>query len=137
MKEKDLSAVFEMYRTLMTMEPDEGRVRRNTSRFPSLVAELEAGEVIGFAFSTDFAPDILELANILVVPEYRNLGLGQSLVKHLEQKAIAEGFRTIILVNSLLYPSSTGKRSAESFYKRLGYRSIPSTESSKVYARHL
>jgi len=105
------------------------------SQFPSAVL-VAADAVAGFVYTTDFAPDILELANIFVAPEHRNGGHGEELVAYVEAAA-KEQFSSIILVNSMLYTSAEQKRPATRFYTRLGYKIIGSTQYTNIFYKEL
>ena len=87
---------------------------------PSQVAVVD-GEVVGFAYSRMIAPDALELVNILVAEDWRDAGIGGNLLEKLEREALAQGYKTVVLFNSLLHSSIGIKRTAIPFYLRHGY----------------
>jgi len=130
-----LPGIFSLYRRYLAREPNEPRIAMHISQFPSAVL-VTADAVAGFVYTTDFAPDILELANIFVAPEYRNGGHGEELVAYVEAAA-KEQFSSIILVNSMLYTSAEQKRPATRFYTRLGYKIIGSTQYTNIFYKEL
>jgi hypothetical protein len=58
-------------------------------------------------------------------------------VAELEAAASAAGFRWMILVNSVLNPSAGEKRTATTFYEKLGYTVMLDTGPSKVFTKQL
>lgn len=130
-----MEGIFTLYRQQLLREPDIVRIRRNIALFPSFVATA-GGEIVGFIYTTDFAPDILELANILVAPEIRGLGIGGDLLMELEKTA-SRTFAAIVLVNSMLYSFNGEKKSAAGFYCRHGYQAIFGTQESAIFAKAL
>jgi GNAT superfamily N-acetyltransferase len=104
--------------------------------FPSAIAQATGCGLIAFAFTTTFAPDILELANILVDSNWRNHDIGSQLLQVVEELA-KERFNAIILVNSMLYSTVGKKRPATEFYRRAGYESILQTSDSLVFSKSL
>lgn len=103
-------------------------------KFPAIVA-MDGLKLVGFCYSKPFAPDILELMNIFVKPEIRNKGFGKEIISEFEKYAF-ERFKSIILVNSVLYPSKEDKKLATNFYISCGYKEILSTKNSKVYGKN-
>lgn len=134
---EDAPEVANLYQLETARHSDIDRITKNMSRFPSVVARDPGGRMIGFVFSVDFAPDILELANIFVLEEHRSSGIGAKLVAELEAAASMAGFRWMILVNSVLNPSASDKRPATTFYEKLGYTVMLDTGPSKVFTKPL
>jgi GNAT superfamily N-acetyltransferase len=132
----DLEAIAQLYRIQLGREPDLIRIGHHLEEFPSAIAEVPGFGVVAFAFTTDFAPDILELANILVDANWRNRAIGSQLLELIENLA-KERFNAIILVNSMLYSIVGKKRPAGDFYLRAGYQNILKTPSSSVYGKSL
>ncbi len=130
----DLEAIAHLYRTQLGREPDLDRIGQHLEGFPSAIAEVTGFGVIAFAFTTDFAPDILELANILVDSDWRNHNIGSQLLDVIENLA-KERFNAIILVNSMLYSIVGEKRPASNFYLKAGYQNILRTPSSVIYGK--
>jgi GNAT superfamily N-acetyltransferase len=132
----DLDAIAQLYRTQLGREPDLARIGQYLEEFPSAIAEVAGFGIVAFAFTTRFAPDILELANILVDANWRNRAIGSQLLELIEDLA-KESFSAIILVNSMLYSTVGKKRLASDFYLRAGYQNILKTPSSFVYSKPL
>jgi N-acetylglutamate synthase-like GNAT family acetyltransferase len=130
-----LQGIYSLYRRYLAREPNEPRIAMHISQFPSAVL-VASDAVVGFVYTTDFAPDILELANILISPEYRNQGYGEELVAYVEATA-EEQFSAIILVNSMLYTSAEQKRPATQFYTRRGYEIIGSTQYTNIFYKKI
>ena len=87
----------------------------------SVVARGNAG-VLGFALMHyDFSDRQAHLLLLAVVPPARRLGLGRGLVGWLEKVARAGGIRRVDL------EVREDARSAQVFYRRLGYRAIGRT----------
>jgi GNAT superfamily N-acetyltransferase len=101
------------------------------------VARDAEGRMVAFVFTVDFAPDLLELANIFVVPEHQSKGLGTRLMDAAEEAATEAGFSWMMLVNSMLVPATYEKRAATDFYTRRGYSIILDSGPSKVFAKQL
>jgi len=131
----DSSAIVQLYLQGSCRSLSRERVDRHIASWPAAVAE-SAGKVVGFAFCTPFAPDVVELANVFVEAGMRCNGVGSRLVREIERQS--EGrFHSIILSNSMLHVGVPGKRSAADFYQRLGYLQIWSTGPTSVFARRL
>ncbi|TQL59244.1 acetyltransferase (GNAT) family protein [Oryzihumus leptocrescens] len=125
-----------MYRNELSREPHADRVAAQLATFPSAVAE-DGGSLVGFCYTVNFAPDVLELANIVVAENRRNEGLGGILLQHVESQA-AQTFAGIILVNSDLYPQGkTVKRPATDFYHKHGYRILTATAGTRIFFKDL
>lgn len=133
----DVSEIVALYSAGSGRDIDGARIARNTSLYPAFVARETDGRMVGFVFSVDFAPDILELANIYVVPDRRSAGIGGLLMALVEKAAIDAGFNWIMLVNSMLYTATDTKRPATAFYSRHDYEIILDTGPSKVFAKRL
>jgi GNAT superfamily N-acetyltransferase len=130
-----LPGIFALYRRYLAREPNEARIAMHASQFPSAVLTL-GEQVVGFVFTVDFAPDVLELANILIDPAHRLHGHGERLMAYVEAASKAD-FSSIILVNSMLYTSAEQKRPATRFYLRLGYRLIAETQYTNIFYKDL
>lgn len=133
--EEDLSGIVALLRGHIHREPDADLLHAWCATFPSAVL-VKGPEVYGFACSTRFAPDILELTNILIASNIRNKGWGELLLAHLEKEARLN-YQGIILANSAKYEGIENKRPATAFYTRLGYRVITSTTSTNVLYKAL
>lgn len=106
------------------------------TNYPSVAAEVE-GVVIGLVYTVKFTQDILQMAQILVVPEYRNKGIGEKLVQHLES-IVEEPYVSMIVTNTDTYPSQREKKKpATAFYLRNEYHIIAETDDSRVFYKVL
>ena len=132
----DARSVMDLHLEQLGRSLDGQRVHRLLSSYPSLMAEAD-GRLVGFAYSDRFAPDVVELANILIARELRCEGLGSRLLSAFESVA-GQHFSAVILANSDLYEDHRSeKRSARSFYERAGYSAVFATPDSEIFTKHL
>jgi len=132
----DLNAILHMFRDELKREPRVARTAARIKDLPSAVAE-DNGSLVGFCYTADFAPDVLELANIVVSSDWRNSGVGGRLLAHVEAQA-SSTFTAIILVNSDLYPDGKSeKRPATNFYLSHDYRMIAATQGTRIFFKDL
>ena len=103
---------------------------------PSVVT-INDQELIGFAYSIEFAPDILEIANIFVSEKYRCLNLGTSILSSIETQAVDLRYSGLILCNSDSYKSSKEKRPATNFYLNNNYKITAETSNTRVFFKCL
>ena len=111
------------------------RIKKSIEKYPSCIAYKD-NNIIGFAYTNRFAPDILELYNIFIHPEYRDKGIGGMILDKIE-KNTKKRYSAIILVNSILYNNSKNKKNAINFYINNGYSMIGETKSTKIYFKNL
>lgn len=132
----DVPAVAHLFGEEIGTAPIISRLEHHVRWYPSVVAHL--GEaLVGFVLTRTFAPDILEVSNMLVSPEHRNRGIGGELLGHLERAARSD-VMALILGNSMLWPSAAGeKQSAESFYVRHGFLVVFRTPQTVVMTKYL
>jgi ribosomal protein S18 acetylase RimI-like enzyme len=81
-----------------------------------LVAHIGA-RIAGFAIMR-YGDDTAHLELLAVAPQYRRAGIGQQLLRWLEECAMVGGTFTVTL------EVRAGNEGAQSFYTRLGYRSL-------------
>jgi ribosomal protein S18 acetylase RimI-like enzyme len=81
-----------------------------------LVAHIGA-RIAGFAIMR-YGDDTAHLELLAVAPQYRRAGIGQQLLRWLEECAMVAGTFTVSL------EVRAGNEGAQSFYTRLGYRSL-------------
>jgi GNAT superfamily N-acetyltransferase len=103
---------------------------------PAVVARCD-GALVGYAVTKGFAPDVVELAALLVAPGHRSHGIGTLLVDAIEADARRRGHAAIVVVTSAGYEVVGDKRSAVPFYERRGYHPILRTEITTVLGRSL
>lgn len=94
-------------------------------------------ELVGFLLCKSFAPDVAEIANLLVAPHWRDRGVGGALVAHAEALAVEQGITGMVGVTSVAYDVVGPKRLASPFYVRHGYRVVLETADTHVFARTL
>lgn len=102
---------------------------------PAFLA-LSGVDVVGFVYTRQFAPDILEVLNIVVADDFRSRGVGTAMLRAVETAAVP-GFTALILVNSQLYVGTPGKRDASAFYQRNGFRLLYSSGPSNIFIKDL
>lgn len=93
--------------------------------------------LVGYAICKSFAPDIAELASLLIHPSERGRGLGSSLVRSVEEAGVGRGLHAMVAVTSTAYDVQGVKASARPLYERLGYAVLLETPSSSVMGRSL
>ena len=87
-----------------------------------VVATNPDGKVIGCGQLKPHGKEILELASIVVDPEYRNLGVARAIIEHL----LADGPRPLYLMcRSRLEP----------LYEKFGFRAIPYEKMPHYFQR--
>ena len=104
--------------------------------WPSAGARGPEG-LVGYAVCRGFAPDVAELAALLVAPASRDRGVGARLVAHVEDTCRARGLAAIVTVASSGYRVQGEKRSSRPFYEALGYRAVLETTATSVLAHDL
>lgn len=102
------------------------------NHFPGAVA-LADERLIGFMFCNQFAPDVLEIANVLIRQEFRNRGIGSELLRKTESLA-GDKWASFILVNSTLYHSEK-RQSATGFYLNHGFHVVHRTANTSVLVK--
>lgn len=91
-------------------------------------------QLVGFCLSRRFAPDILEIAELYVAKAMRNKSLGKYIVEEMHATAQQQGYKGIILSNSLLWSPQEAKQAATSFYEKMGYQRVFATDKTNVWA---
>ena len=131
----DVENIIRLYQDGSGRELKARRLTGYVESLPSAVA-YNSERIIGFAFCTPFAPDIVELGNIFVADSFRNQGVGAKLLKLVESR-VAMRFHSIVLCNSMHYRGIPNKRPATQFYLRQGYQQIWSTGATICFAKQL
>jgi GNAT superfamily N-acetyltransferase len=129
----DGERIIQLYRRGSGRELDLKRLMGYIESLPSAVAYAESS-IVGFAFCTPFAPDIVELGNIFVDENWRSQGLGGKLLQLIESQAGGR-FHSIVASNSMHYKGVAGKRPATNFYARNGYEQIWTTGMTRIFAK--
>lgn len=134
--EADAPAVCALLATQLLRDPDLNLVAQRLSDAPSALA-FDGDALVGFAYCGAWAPDIMELLNILVADTHRSRGLGSRLLGVVEGE-MPSGVRGILLENSDLHGTALGgKRPATSFYLANGYSAIADTGATRVFWKGL
>lgn len=131
----DVSAIIALFEKELQRQANHTYIHEAVLNHPSALA-FDDDVLIGFTYCGYMAPDVLELANILVAKEYRNHSIGMDLLKYTEQLASIKA-QAILLTNSALYGTQNGKRNAENFYLNNGYTQIRMTDSTNFYWKSL
>jgi N-acetylglutamate synthase-like GNAT family acetyltransferase len=132
---RDMAAILALFQSELARRPNELRIEECLTSFPSQIAASEHGDLVGFAYSTRVAPDILELLNIVVKRNWRNQGIGGELLTRIE--AMASPYKVIVLYNSGLYENVDEKRDPTDFYQRHGYVAFSLTDNTKFFWKKL
>jgi putative acetyltransferase len=77
------------------------------------------GQPVGCGAIVPVDPITTEFRRVYVIPDYRRQGIAAKLIRWLEERARAGGFRSIRLATGVKQPG------AIALYERLGYVSIP------------
>lgn len=129
----EIVALYRDFRSDWEPNPRLGVILDN---YPSVVT-VNNQELIGFAYCIEFAPDILELANIFVSEEYRCLNLGTSMLNSIERQIKDSKCSGLILCNSDSYKSSKEKRPATNFYLNNKYKITAKTNNTRGFFKCL
>lgn len=128
----DLDAVAALFERENGCTSQRDFIAKCLEHYPCALA-LQDGHLQGFIYCQRFAPDILEIANLLVAEACRGMGVGSRLLAEVERLADTE-WASLILVHSLLYPHPP-RRSPADFYGKQGFTPIHRTSASTVYAK--
>ena len=95
--------------------------------------------MVAFFYGRPFAPDIVEMQNMLIAESHRRRGLGRVLVARIEEDLRQAGYRAAIGANSILHRGTTPERcmAARAFWVRMGWRIMLATGGSVVLVRWL
>jgi len=134
-KSEDATAIVSLFRDIADKELDVKKVEGCIDEYPSVLA-ISGAKLVGFVYSSSFAPDILELLNIAVLEAHRDSGIGSMMLSEIETQA-SQQYRAVILVNSVLYASRKPKKLAGNFYLKNGYKLVHTTGSTTVFIKSL
>lgn len=99
---------------------------------PSFVLVSTDEASCGFCTGVEWAPDILEVDNILVHPDHQDNGWGSALLRALAADA-RNRYSALLVSNSDLHaPGVSGKRPAVDFFRLNGFRQIAATPSTRL-----
>jgi GNAT superfamily N-acetyltransferase len=134
----DAPAIAALIRRENRRHADEAAIAMSLASAPSIVA-VDGGEVVAFFYGRPFAPDIVEMQNMLVAASHRRRGLGREIVLRLEDDLRAAGYRAAIGANSVLHRNATPERclAARAFWLRMGWHIALATGASVVLVRWL
>lgn len=135
---RDAAAIAALIRRENHRPADEAAIAASLASAPSLVA-VEDDELVGFFYGRPFAPDIVEMQNMLIAARHRGRGLGRRMVARTEQDLRDAGYRAAIGANPVLHPGTTPERcmTARAFWVRMGWHIILATGGSVVLVRWL
>jgi ribosomal protein S18 acetylase RimI-like enzyme len=128
----DAERVMEAFSLFLQRIGNPAYIHNSLSDYPSALA-FAGEDLVGFAYCGFMAPDLIEIANIALHPDYRSSGLGSRLLDFLEKEA-SKTYSAIMLTNSDLY---SGKRNASNFYLRNGYRLLAGTGETNLFWKDL
>ena len=130
----DAAAIAAIYRPFVArgaisfeLEPPDAdtiasRIEKVTAGHPWLVAENDAGEVVGYAYGTTFrsreAYRYTAETAIYLAPEARGTGMADRLGRALHDDLRTRGFHVAVAVITLPNPPSI------TYHERLGYRAV-------------
>ncbi|HSJ72795.1 MAG TPA: GNAT family N-acetyltransferase [Miltoncostaeaceae bacterium] len=117
---------------------DVAAIASSLGSAPSVVA-LDGDELVAFFYGRPFAPDIVEMQNMLVAASHRRRGLGREIVERAETALRDAGYRAAIGANSVLHRGTSPERcmAARAFWLRMGWRIALATGGSVVLIRWL
>lgn len=133
----DVAPICRLFRDELLREPDSAAVARLVE-YPGAVAYGPDGDIAGFCYCQPFAPDVLEVTNLLVLSGYRSQGVGAELLNRVAEYAALSGYRGLIVANSDLYSQPRGGfRSAVPFYLRHGFSVVNGTGRTTILYKGL
>ena len=132
----DAPAIADLIRHENNRPADEAAIAVSLVTAPSVIAE-EDGELVGFFYGRPFAPDIVEIQNMLIAASHRRRGLGRAMVARAEDELRRAGYRAAIGANSVLHPGANPERCmvARAFWLRMGWHIVLATGGSVVLLR--
>lgn len=134
----DAEAVAALIEAVNRRPVDRGRLEASLADAPSVMAVDDRG-LAGFAYARRFAPDVVELQNVLLAPRWRGRGEGRRLFAAVEDAMSAAGYRAVIGANSLLHPGADPEHcaAARAFWLRMGFRVLMATGGTVVLGKWL
>ena len=134
----DAVAIADLIRRENNRPADAAEIAISLASAPSVVA-VEGRELVGFFYGRPFAPDIVEMQNMLVAASHRRRGLGRKMVARTEDELLRAGYRAAIGANSVLHRGASPERcmAARAFWLRMGWHIALATGGSVVLVRWL
>lgn len=134
----DALAIAALIRRENRRPADVAAIATSLGTAPSILA-FDGPEMVAFFYGRPFAPDIVEMQNMLIAQSHRRRGLGRAMVARIEDDLRAAGYRAAIGANSILHPGATPERcmAARAFWVRMGWRILLATGGSVVLVRWL
>ena len=134
----DALAIGALIRRENRRPADVAAIATSLGTAPSILA-FDGPEMVAFFYGRPFAPDIVEMQNMLIAQSHRRRGLGRAMVARIEDDLRAAGYRAAIGANSILHPGATPERcmAARAFWVRMGWRILLATGGSVVLVRWL
>lgn len=135
---EDVDEIAALYEDELRRPADRGRLTDLIAGHPAAVTRGEAGRLTGFCYCERWAPDVIEVLNILVDPCEQSRGAGASMLALVEAESARLGFAAVVAVNSSLYPPMRHEfRDGTAFYTRNGYRLAFQTAATNVFVKDL
>jgi GNAT superfamily N-acetyltransferase len=134
----DAAAIAGLIRRENRRPADEDAIAASLASAPSVVA-VDGDELVAFFYGRPFAPDIVEMQNMLIAARFRRQGLGRRMVALLEDGLRAAGYRAAIGANSVLHRNTSPERcmAARAFWLRMGWHIVLATGGSVLLVRWL
>ena len=134
----DALAIAALIRRENRRPADVAAIATSLGTAPSILA-FDGPEMVAFFYGRPFAPDIVEMQNMLIAQSHRRRGLGRAMVARIEDDLRAAGYRAAIGANSILLPGAAPGRcmAARAFWVRMGWRILLATGGSVVLVRWL
>ena len=133
--ENDIPLIISLFRHELLREPNVSNLLDCILEYPSAVAFSEDGsQLLGFLYCGEFAPDVLEILNILVDSSMQSQGIGSLLLRQMETTLDSGTFNGIILCNSSLFPPMRSPfKDGTSFYEKNGFILAASTTDTRIF----
>ncbi len=134
----DAEAIASLIEIVNRRPIDRARLEASLADAPSVMAVDDEG-LAGFAYGRRFAPDVVELQNVLLAPRWRGRGQGRRLFAEVERAMSAAGYRAVVGANSLLHPGADPEHcaAARGFWLRMGFRVLMATGGTVVLGKWL
>lgn len=118
MRESDLPGVLEIERVSFSnpwsADTFKGEIQNESISFPMVVVEQPGEKVVAYVIYWRIHDDV-QINNVAVHPDYRRLGIGETMLRNIIEKLKKAGVSLISLDVRL------SNSAAISFYKKLGF----------------